>query len=925
MFVIVLGVAVILAWIQRREIADDLIGDTLQNYGIPASYKVVSISTRRQVITDIVLGDPQRPDLTIDRAVFHIAPRFGFPEIVRIEAGEVRLYGRLQNGRVTFGSLDPLIYTGSDAPFEFPALDLSLADGRALIQSEYGDIGLKLAGSGYLRSGFTGQIAAVAPALSASACEGREVTFFGRVSVDAEKPRVEGPLRLASLACPDAGVAAEQAELQLDLRADRNLADFTGELALRGSRTSLPQAALAAVEGSGKFVFRGGNLTASYDLEGRDLTTPWAAAGAVSLEGGFRNREEFTLTELDGTVEARGLRIGNDLRGALGGFRASADGTLLAPLLDRFATALASETQVSTLDGNFTVRSSPEGTSAIVPSLSLRGTSGATILALSRGQVRIRDGVPVASGNFRTGGEGLPVIAGRVESDGGRGPRLSMRMARYQAKDASLELPSLELAWQNGGILALAGEVRASGTLPGGTVDNLRLPLSGSIGPGGTLNLWEGCTRAKFDALTVSSLSLQRQDMLLCPPRGRPIVAYGDDGLQLAAGVPSMDLRGTLAQTPIAIASGPIGFSWPGNFVARSVEVLLGPEGTATRFAITDLTASLGQEITGRFADTDLLMDAVPLDILGADGDWSYGDGRLTISGGSFTLHDRKDPARFEPLSGRGAVITLADNLIRGEFSLFEPRFGQKTADVALLHDLGTGAGRASLNVPGVTFAQGSLQPLDLSDLALGVVANVDGTVRGDGEVTWDAQGVRSAGSFTSDSLDFAAAFGPVQGASGTIRFTDLLGLTTAPTQVIRIDAVNPGIEVYDGEVALSLVDGELLRFEGGRWPFLGGVLTMQPVDLNIGQAEERRYVVVVDGLDSAKFVERMGLSNLAVTGVFDGTIPIVFDKDGNGQLLNGVLVSRAPGGHVSYVGQLTYEDLSYIGNFACQTVRDLQ
>ena len=924
MFVLVLGIAVVMAWMQRREIADDLIGDMLAENGVRASYRVTGVSTRRQVIRDIVIGDPARPDLTIDRAVVHIAPRFGFPKITGVDLGEARLFGTYRDGTLSFGALDPLVFTGSDQPFEFPELDLTLRDGRALIQSDFGDVGVKLAGRGNLRGGFAGQLAAIAPSIAFAGCETGRTTLFGQLTIDAERPRFDGPLRFDALDCPGQSLAVRDAALQLDLRPERNLTDLTGEVNLRAGPVALASNALAGLEGYGRFVFRSGDLTATYDLEGRDVRTGPAQFATFAAQGGFRAREKFAQLELDGTVDGRGMRIGEGARDSIAGLAASADGTLLAPLLSQAIERLDEEMRVSSLAGDFTLRNTPEGMSAIVPSLALRGTSGSTLLALTRGQVSMRGGQPVASGNFKTGGQGLPLIAGRIENVGTAGPRLIVRMGEYAAGDAQLAVPRLEAAWRGDGSVALDGEVLASGAVPGGSVRNLALPVSGLIGSNGSIALWSGCTRARFDSLSISSLALQRQSLLLCPPAGRSIVRYDARGLALAAGVPSLDLKGQLAQTPVAIRSGPVGLAWPGKLAARSLDVTLGPPGTATRFAIADLEADIGSEIAGRFAGTDLFMDAVPLDVLQANGSWRYAGGVLALADARFVLQDRQPSPRFEPLAGSDGRITLQDNVIRGSFALSDPKYGQDIADVTLRHDLSAGAGGAELQVPGIVFARRGLQPIDLSQLALGVIANVDGTVTGSGSIAWDARGVTSTGAFSSEALDFAAAFGPVQGASGTIRFTDLLGLTTAPRQVLKVAAINPGIEVYDGEIALSLVGGQLLRFEGGTWPFLGGTLTMRPVDLNLGAAEERRYVLVIDGLDAARFVERMQLGNLAVTGLFDGTIPLVFDKDGNGQLQNGVLVSRPPGGNVAYIGQLTYEDLSYIGNFAFQTLRDL-
>ena len=252
-----------------------------------------------------------------------------------------------------------------------------------------------------------------------------------------------------------------------------------------------------------------------------------------------------------------------------------------------------------------------------------------------------------------------------------------------------------------------------------------------------------------------------------------------------------------------------------------------------------------------------------------------------------------------------------------------EPKTLNEVTRVDLAHNLNDGSGYADLAVDGITFDE-NFQPLALTARALGVVANVVGTVTGTGRIDWNDVGVTSTGRFSSDALDLAAAFGPVKGASGTVVFTDLLGLTTAPNQRIKVAAINPGIEINDGEIGFALRTGEVLSLTDARWPFLGGTLEMRPLDITIGAEETRTYLLVIEGLEAARFIERMELNNLSANGTFDGTIPIIFDAKGNGRLENGVLKSRAPGGNLAYVGDLSYEDMGVFANYAFQALRDL-
>jgi hypothetical protein len=559
--------------------------------------------------------------------------------------------------------------------------------------------------------------------------------------------------------------------------------------------------------------------------------------------------------------------------------------------------------------------------SLIVPQAQITGGSGGRLLALSRLQYGTAgEGLPRIAGSFATGGRDLPRIEGRIERRGQGGFTARLAMAEYAAGEGRLAIPGLVLV-SSGESLGFSGRALVTGELPGGFARGLELPLSGNWSDAG-LALWRECTQLRFDSLRFANLTITRRGLTLCPPRGGAIVRYGDGGLRVAVGAPSLDLAGSLGETPIAIRSGPVGLAWPGAISARQMIVTLGPQDTATTFAVEDLTANIGETISGRFAGTDVRLFAVPLDLVGASGNWDYTSGVLSVADGDFRLVDRQDSPRFEPLAARGAALSLENNLILAEAVLRHPASDRVVAGIDIRHDLTTGRGHADLAVPGIVFDP-RLQPDMLSTLMLGVIANVEGTVTGSGRIDWTEEGVTSSGRFASEALDFAAAFGPVRGASGTVVFTDLIDLTTAPDQRISVASIDPGIEVYDGEIGIEFRNGEVLALTGGSWPFMGGTLTLRPVSLTLGASEERAYVLDIEGLEASQFVQRMELSNISATGTFDGTMPLIFDENGNGRVENGLLTSRG-GGNVSYVGALTYEDMGAIANFAFEALKSL-
>ena len=107
------------------------------------------------------------------------------------------------------------------------------------------------------------------------------------------------------------------------------------------------------------------------------------------------------------------------------------------------------------------------------------------------------------------------------------------------------------------------------------------------------------------------------------------------------------------------------------------------------------------------------------------------------------------------------------------------PATGTLVTDVGIEHRLSTGAGHASLDVPGLDLRpELPARPADAAHRRRGRARQRHG--RGQGRIDWAAGGkVTSTGDFSTANMDLAAPFGPVTGLTTTIHFTDLLGLET--------------------------------------------------------------------------------------------------------------------------------------------------
>ena len=921
----VVGAIVLVAagagWLTRKNIADNVIAGQLESLGLSGTYDIESIGPRRQVIENVVIGDPRHPDLTIARAIVEIEPRLGFPSISRVTLVKPRLYGTWNGPELSFGTLDKVLFGGKSAePFRLPDMNLAIEDGRGRILGDHGPIGLKLDGAGPLRGGFAGTVAAVAPRLLAGGCVADGLSLYGKVRVSGERPGFDGPARLTALDCGPGGARARGFSVAVRGEANKDLRGGRADLNLAGGAFGLGSSGATGLNGRASVTHQNGNTTARYDLIGRGLATQGIRLSTLAAEGTWRLRGG--RHELEGTLDGGGLRLGDSLASSFASWQRAADGSLGAPLLAQLRAGLQREERGSRVAGEFRVRMANGETSVVIPQGRVTGGSGAALLALSRAQFASGPGAPRLAGNFTTGGAGLPRIAGRMERINGGDTIVTLTMADYRAGSARLAFPRLIVVQTGSGSIGFSGTAIASGPLPGGMAENVIVPLDGNRSASGVLQLWRHCTSVRFDRLGYANLTLERRALVLCPGPGGAILRSDQAGTRIAVGTPSLDLAGRLGETPIRISSGPAGFAQPGAIYAKAVDIALGPQDTETRFRLADLRATAGREIAGTFAGTDVRLAAVPLDLLEATGAWRFANGRLTVSDAAFRLEDRAQVDRFQPLAARGASLSLQDNRIDAAALLREPTTDREVTRVAIRHDLAAGSGQADLAVDGLLFDK-ALQPDMLSRQLLGVVANASGTVRGRGRIEWNPDRVTSGGSFTTDGLDFAAAFGPVRGAAGTVVFDDLVNFSTPPGQRLKVASINPGIEVTDGEIRFQLQPGSKLAVEGGTWPFLGGTLRLRPVGLNLGVAETRRYVLDIEGLNAAKFIAQMELANLSATGTFDGSLPLVFDENG-GRIEGGLLTSRAPGGNVSYVGALTYKDLSAIANFAFDALKSL-
>lgn len=923
--VLLLFGAGLVAWLTRESIVRNIVEGELAKRDVEASYDLTEIGVNRQVVENLVIGDPERPDLTIDRLEIYLRATLTGVTIERVSVGKARLYGRYVDGKLSFGALDPLIFTGSDEPFDLPDLNVHIADGQARFDTDYGAVGIKLEGGGNLSGGFAGKLAAIAPNMSAEGCDVTGASIYGDVTVRARRPGFTGPIRFGSLSCPELGVAAGKSNVVVDLEADSALEMLTGDARLGLTRLVQGENRLARLAGDAEISISANGMSSGLDIEGNELIAGPMALGAVRLDGVLRYSPRDATLRFSGDSEGEGLALTTNAWGQADAAAKQLAETPLGPILAqivrtgrprfenaRFATPLD---LVGRSDSIRLILNGPQ-----VEDARGRPLIEATRLAFNSGNARYPFQL---SGDVRLVGEGLPRLRAAIRPNENGSHAIDLNLAEYRAGNAMLAVPRLAAVMAPTGDIRFTGAARMTGPIPAGRVEGLELPLTGRWSSAAGLSLYPDCTTIGFRMLRASNLRLDRQSLRLCPTQGA-IVAQRGGEYRLAARVAQASLSGALSDTPLKVAAGSLDFALPGTLTANALDMLIGAtEASGTRLQAAMLTATFGDIISGEFSGARAVIGPVPLLMSEGSGTWKYENEALVMAGESWQLSDRDADPRFRPLVSRDVALRLEDGIITADGTLLHPRTGRQVAAVDIRHDLGTGTGHADLVTRDLTFDE-TLQPDDLTRLALGVVANVFGTVDGEGRIDWNSDTVTSSGRYRTGGTSLAAAFGPVSGLSGEIVFNDLLGLETGPGQVIRLAEVNPGIAASDGVVRYQLLPDQKMRVEGGEWPFAGGKLILEPTTIDLANEVPRRFSFRVEGLDAAQFLQQLEFENLNATGTFDGVLPMVFDQNG-GRIEGGKLTARAGGGTVEYVGELTYEDLSAIGNFAFNALKSLR
>ncbi len=846
--------AAVVAYAERRAIARAVLAGWLRSQGVDAQIAIQGLgpSGLRGVLR---LGPAADPDFTVESADIRYDLGWG-PGGLTARPTEIRLVrpmlkARWQGGRLTFGSLDPLIDKLLRRPPQANAAlpTLSVDQARLVLDTDAG----RLIGHGAGRFD-KGRLQRLDLATEAATLKSRDLVASlapgeWRLSLTGERLTVTGHGALTSLRGPGGELDAASLDLSghapypdLRLHSAAGPADLLVTAVARGGR--LDQIRLDGLKVSASLKGQLSGWGDQLGLGGLAVSSLEADRVAVGQTVGRGVRlqavsHDFTWTRSQGDHLLGALAMTAELKGLDQGALRLVD---LAARLEGPAAARAGDVRLD-LAGSVATRGSWTG---LGPSAAADTPDGA---ALKRALAGFRVSAPRLT--VRVSQEGLALGLGapvRLATDTGGGgavqpaggPLYAGKAGAFRLTlDGRGGLPRAELAVDRYRLAGgdASGQARLDASASLGPMIGAHVKLAGPfrIAGGGFEMRSDACAELSVDRIRFGENDLEALTGQLCPMAG-PLLALASGGWRAVGEARGVSARVPFLEATVTGAAGPVAFSGHGDQLEMSAELK-----------------------TAR-------------------------------------LEDRAAPRRFQPILAKGSAA-LKSGIAHGEFGLSDPQ-GRRLATATLHNRTADGIGQLDLDTGRLAFAPGGLQPAALSPRAGALGSPVQGLARFSGQLAWTPKGAAGSGTLTIERLDFRSPAGKVTNLRGQVIFDGLAPLHAAPGQTFRADSVGALVPLTS-VVGVFGLEPDAAQVTQVSFVLAGGQVRMEPFAFPLADGAAWRATVDVDAVQLADLVAPTSFADqLDLNARVSGRMPFAVTPQGV-RVTEGELHAIAPG-HLS-------------------------
>jgi hypothetical protein len=198
--------------------------------------------------------------------------------------------------------------------------------------------------------------------------------------------------------------------------------------------------------------------------------------------------------------------------------------------------------------------------------------------------------------------------------------------------------------------------------------------------------------------------------------------------------------------------------------------------------------------------------------------------------------------------------VDLRDFIWRADLDFRQPG-GSRIGGARVTHDGRLGIGVAVIETGDLTFAEGGLQPIQISPLAAAIGSPVVGSATFKGRFDWTSQGAASSGAVTIPNLDFTSPAGRVEGLKGEVAFESLAPLKAAPGQQLEIARVDAIVPLEHLKASFSVAN-DVLTIAGGEADVGGGRVRVESLEVPLTPGAATRGVLFFEGVQLHDLVE---------------------------------------------------------------------
>ena len=898
---LVAGLLILLAalYLNRRAVTREVLVNWLESQGVDAEVSVERV-TLDGIVARVRLGDPADPDLVVDRVEVDYGINLPWssggagltPDRIRLLRPVIK--ARWQDGKLSFGSLDPLIADVMSRPPSdvTPGPRILIESGQIRLITDEGLVALRA--DARVDDGRLMQLTASLPSQALGTDGALAQGLGGTLTLTTTGDRVALQLTAAADRANLQGWSGRSLRLNAtadlpypDTRAKQIDGAATVDARLSGDRIGGGGVEASAALGSVTFA---GQVTGWTDalkllgqsdlgltadrIEGRDLDLRTARLGLTDAR-----------TVVDRDDHGLGWRLDGDARlNAARARAAGVDGTALDLRGSRFTLG----GRGAAVEAAGPVRLTAQ--QLVWSDLTLKAVAGALDLDLvfdaglrleAAGSLQAAHGAWPLFGT--AGSDDLPDLAAMKRALGDfsvSAPRLTLSAGEPGVR-LVMDRP-VRLAPASGGVLTLtpaAGPVFAA---PRGQAGGGALNLTATRGPGlpeatfavPAWRLTPGGFRAEMDGRAALDFDLAR-------------------GLTLQTRGVLVSDRGRLTYNAASCVTTTVARLELGDNDVTGVTGDLCPDGRPL-LTVAGGRWQAGGNIRGLSAEAPFLA----MRFAGVGGALSATGGPAGIGLDTridtARVGDTTSPVRFYPVEASGAA-RLNDQNWRGTFDL--DRGGHRLGRLILAHDGRSGTGGIDITTPELVFAEGGLQPAELTPMAALLGPPVTGTARFEGRIDWaaDAEG-SSSGLLTVPGLDFISPAGPVTGLKGDIEFTSLTPLVTAPGQVLTASRLESFAPLTDLDLTFGL-DAATITVAGGELAVAGGTIGIEPFSLPLDRSLPFAGVIVLDQVQLGEIIAGAGFGDrVQMDAVVSGRLPFVSDPASGVKVTGGSLFAARPG-----------------------------